>query len=133
MQQQQQQLLLLRLLLLLASRLAVQSSRSGPFCPASHDAFAVAQARLKLETIAAHAICRPRQEPGLGLGQVGCAMLLPAVCATAGAQLTGYLLGFAAQYSFGVLVPVLVTRCVASRRAYRSAAIENGFVSISTH
>lgn len=38
---------------------------------------------------------------GLGLGQVGCAMLLPAVCATAGAQLTGYLLGFAAQYSFG--------------------------------
>lgn len=35
-----------------APRVAVQSGRSGPFCPPSHDAFA------HLETIAVHAICR---------------------------------------------------------------------------
>lgn len=62
-----------------APRVAVQSGRSGPFCPPSHDAFA------HLETIAVHAICRGGQ----------CNVVAAcAVCATAGAQLAGYLLAW---------------------------------------
>lgn len=99
-----------------APRVAVQSGRSGPFCPPSHDAFA------HRETIAVHAICR-----GAVRGVV--VQCCSPRCLCHSRRPATRLPTWVSNATHRVLVGVLVLRVL----AYRIAAIENGFVSISTH